>query len=144
MSNLNQPQDSVNNADREETLSVLFANMVIQQSNMVLLLLGKVPHPESGELRQDLDAAQMFIDQLEMIEVKTKGNLTKQEEQLLKQSLTSLRMAFVEAVDQQGVESRPASLAAAAAEPAQPSPAPGPVAPAPDDADSRKKFSKKY
>ncbi|MBI4324013.1 MAG: DUF1844 domain-containing protein [Chloroflexi bacterium] len=144
MSTLDQPPDPQKNAGREETLSVLFANMVIQQSNLALLLLGKVPHPESGELRQDLDAAQMLIDQLEMIEVKTKGNLNKQEEQLLKQSLTTLRMAFVEAVDQQGVEPRPAPPAAAAAEPAKSTPPSGPAAPSPAEADSRKKFSKKY
>ena len=81
MSNLNQPQDSVNNADREETLP--FSLPTWDPAATWSSCCGKGPHPESGELRQDLDAAQMFIDQLEMIEVKTKGNLTKQEEQLL-------------------------------------------------------------
>ena len=41
----------------------------------------------------------MFIDQLEMLEAKTKGNLNRQEDGLLKQALAALHMAFVEAVD---------------------------------------------
>src|ERR1051326_1082282 len=93
---------------REQLMSALFANLVMQQTNMALMLLGRMPHPESGERIQDLDAARTFIDQIEMIEVKTKGNLDKREEQLLKQSLTTLRMAFVEAV-----ESGPADAQAA-------------------------------
>src|SRR5580704_7780966 len=84
---------------REEYQSALFANMVIQQTNLAMLMLGKAPHPETGQLIQDLDTARMFIDQLEMLETKTKGNLNKQEEGLLKQALAALHMAFVEAVD---------------------------------------------
>src|SRR5215831_8383263 len=82
-----------------ETVSALFAQMIIQQANMAMLLLGQMPHPETGQTLRDLDAARMFIDQLEMIEVKTKGNLNREEEQLLQRSLTSLRLAFVEAVE---------------------------------------------
>ncbi len=84
---------------REELMSALFANMVVQQTNMTLVFLGKVPHPETGQPVQDLDAAQIFIDQLEMLAFKTRGNLGKDEDQLLQQSLMNLRMAFVEAVD---------------------------------------------
>src|SRR5437867_2283404 len=83
----------------EDRISALFANMVAQQTNMALMFLGRVPHPESGQPVRDLKAAQMFIDQLEMLEVKTKGNLDKQEAGFLKQNLTALRMAFVEAAD---------------------------------------------
>src|SRR5690242_3221752 len=93
------PEDALANASREEILSAMFANMVIQQSNMAMMLLGKVAHPETGQFLHDTDAARMFIDQLEMIEAKTKGNLSKQEEGLLKQALTTLHMAFVETID---------------------------------------------
>src|SRR6185503_17095533 len=87
------------NATREEIISALFANMIVQQANLAMMLLGKVPHPETGQHFRELDGAKLVIDQLEMLEVKTKGNLEKQEEALLKQSLTMLRMAFVEAVN---------------------------------------------
>jgi hypothetical protein len=86
----------------------------------------------------------MFIDQLEMLEVKTKGNLDKREEGLLKQSLTALRMAFVEAANQEPAPAAKKEAAPAAAAPeAAPQTGAEPAAPT-EDADSRKKFSKKY
>jgi len=137
-------------ASAEEMNSALFANMVVQQTNMALMFLGRVPHPESGEHIQDLDAARMFIDQLEMLEVKTKGNLDKHESTLLKQSLTALRMAFVEAANQKpapasGKEAAGASAAvsSAATQPTAPTTGAEPAAPA-EESESRKKFSKKY
>jgi hypothetical protein len=136
---------------REELMTALFANMVIQQTNMALMLLGKVPDPASGQTVEDLDAAQMFIDQLEMLEAKTKGNLDKREEALLKQSLTTVRMAFVETIER-GAGKSPAAKPgsppptgarqAAPAEPTKISPAETPVSP--EGPEARKKFTKKY
>ncbi|HTD67354.1 MAG TPA: DUF1844 domain-containing protein, partial [Candidatus Limnocylindria bacterium] len=83
----------------EEIMSALFGHMVIQNTNMALMFLGQVPHPQSGEVVQDLEAARMFIDQLEMLEAKTKGNLSREEEKILQQSLTHLRLTFVQAID---------------------------------------------
>src|SRR2546421_8267560 len=91
---------------REEIMSALFAQLVVQQSNMAMLLMGKVPHPQTGQTVRDIEAARLFIDQLEMLEAKTKGNLTKEEDHLLKQSLLSLRMAFVEAVESPEAEEK--------------------------------------
>ena len=87
------------NLSRDDMMSALFAQLVMQQANMAMMLLGKVAHPESGKTIKDIDAARLFIDQLEMLETKTKGNLSKDEAGLLKQSLMSLRLAFVEAVE---------------------------------------------
>ena len=122
----------------EEVLSMLFAEMVIQQTNMAMLFLGKMPHPQTGKTQQDLNAAKLFIDQLEMLEVKTKGNLSKEEEALLKQSLSHLRLSYVEAANKQGKSATPNETA--------------PIAPAaeskPEDQaaeeESRKRFTKKY
>ena len=142
-------KDAPANATPEETMSALFAGMVIQQTNLALMLLGKIPHPETGKTLQDIESAKMFIDQLEMIEVKTRGNLDRQEEKLLKQSLTALRLAFVEAIDNEPGQPQPAPSATASepvelAEPAKPSDPASQPAPPPSDEDSRKKFSKRY
>lgn len=148
----NEPAaDPMANASREEIISALFANLVVQQTNMAFMFLGRVPHPETGEVVQDFESAKFFIDQLEMIEAKTKGNLDKREEGLLKQSLTGLRMAFVEAIDgkkggaplQQPTATPPISEASKPAEAAQPTPPTSEAKPAVED-ESRKKFSKKY
>ena len=121
-----------------EMLSELFAQLVLQQANMATMLLGKVAHPETGEVIKDIDAARLFIDQLAMLETKTKGNLSKDEAHLLKQTLMSLRLAFVEAVENQDSKPQPAASAAATPAAADAPPQPG----APEE--HPKKFSKKY
>jgi hypothetical protein len=130
----------------EEIRSALFAHMVMQQSSMAMMLMGKTAHPETGQIVRDLEAAKFFIDQLEMLEFKTKGNLNQEEAVLLKQSLMSLRMAFVESVDTPPPpsESRaepgtPPAGTGPTGEPAQPAAA----AVAGED-EHRKKFTKKY
>ncbi len=130
---------------REEMMSALFAHMVMQQSNIAMMMLGKVAHPETGKTMQDLEGAKLFIDQLEMLQAKTKGNLSKEEEKLLQQSLMGLRLAFVEAVNTapaEGSKSRPAPESSAKeAAPTDPSAA-AEAAPAAEE--THKKFSKKY
>lgn len=146
-------EDALDNASREEILAALFANMVIQQTNMAMMLMGKAPHPETGQTIKDLESARMFIDQLEMLEAKTKGNLNKQEEGLLKQALAAVHMTFVEAMDEESGAGRMPSPGASTGPAQRPSPAPEakssaappPVEPPSAGADeSRKKFSKKY
>ncbi len=127
------------NITREEHLSAVFATMVMQLTNMAAMFMGKVPHPETKKPMVDLESAQIFIDQLEMIEAKTKGNLSEEEQHILKQGLTMVRMAFVEAVEaaEKGgpKEQKEAPAAAAPSEPAEK---------AADPEDPRKKFTKKY
>jgi hypothetical protein len=152
MNNSTSAPDPGAAAGREQTISAMFAHLIMQHTNMALIFLGQVPHPQTGKTAQDLEHARFFIDQLEMLEVKTKGNLDKQEEAILKQSLTSLRLAFVEAVNhpQAAPSPAPAEQPPAApvtdeqetpvAEPALPGEKPPPAA----ETASRKKFSKKY
>lgn len=146
MTPTNPPTDAHPNASRDEIMAAHFASMVMQNAQMALMLLGQMPHPETGQTVTDLEGARMFIDQLEMLEVKTKGNLSKDEEQLLKQSLIGTRMAFVDAIEQQekGAKAPAAPAPAVAAESAAPTPALETPAAAPTDDESRKKFSKKY
>jgi hypothetical protein len=132
----------------DEMKSALFAHLVMQQSSMAMMLLGKAAHPETGQIVRDLEAAKLFIDQLEMLEHKTKGNLNQEEAALLKQSLMSLRMAFVESVESPppAAQSRPGQEPTAAegspvAEPKQPA---GAAASPSSDEEQRKKFTKKY
>jgi hypothetical protein len=134
-SQISEPEHA--GASREDKVSMSFAQLVMQQANMASMFLGKVPHPETGQAIKDLDAARMFIDQLEMLEAKTKGNLNKDEASLLKQSLMSLRMAFVDVAE---TPAQPqAQTGAAPAEPASVG-----AASVPEEEEHRKKFTKKY
>ena len=131
-----------------EMRSALFAHLVMQQSSMAMMLLGKTAHPETGQIVRDLEGAKFFIDLLEMLEAKTKGNLDPEEIALLKQSLMSLRMAFVESVDAPPppaeacpAQETPPAGAAQAGEPDKPAAASTTAA---VEDEHRKKFSKKY
>ena len=130
------PSQDLGPISREEMMSALFAQLVVQQSNMAMLLMGKVPHPHTDQTVRDIEAARLFIDQLEMLEAKTKGNLTKEEDQLLKQSLMALRMAFVEAMESPEPEGKKAEV------PPENKIEAG--AQAATDEESKKKFTKKY
>lgn len=146
MSDSTFSQAGQTDADRAELLSMIFAQMIMQQSQMAMMLLGKVPHPQSGETVRDIEGARMFIDQLEMIEAKTKGNLSREEDMLLKQTLMSLRLAFVEAVESPAKEEGKTIATPAAGAATAPAPAPeasSALPPVPDE-DGKKKFSKKY
>src|SRR5947209_4588429 len=140
-------EQNAGTAERLDTFAAPFAQLVMQQSNMALMLLGKVAHPETGQVVKDVEAARLFIDQLEMLETKTKGNLNKEETALLKQSLMTLRLAFVDAVEApapsaSGQREKSSSPAAAQATPQEkPAIERGPGAT--DDEEHRKKFTKK-
>ena len=53
-------------------------------------------HEEGGQPRVDLIGARQTIDTLSLLQEKTKGNLTKTEENFLQNCLYELRMAYVE------------------------------------------------
>jgi hypothetical protein len=74
------------------TLAVLLTTLATQ----ALVALGQIPHPVSGKPELRLDEARHFIDTLEMLEAKTKGNRTPEETQLLDNLLHELRLGYVE------------------------------------------------
>jgi len=143
------PQSS-DAAAGDDLQTALFLDLVAQHAEMALMFLGRVPHPQTGEKVQDLETARLFISQLEMIEAKTKGNLSPREAALLKQGLMATRMAFVEVVEARATKPD-AGKEPSAGQPEQPPPSPSTEAsaqgqenPPPDDDEDRKKFVKKY
>ncbi len=146
-------------AANPEHHAALFVRLVLQLADLAMVMMGRVPNPQTGQTQRDFEAAQMFIDQLEMLEVKTRGNLLPEESRLLRETLMQLRLAFVEAVEEgpSSTETRSASHT-----PSTASPQPGPAAPATAGAssapqqptqasetqqaetESRRRFFKKY
>jgi len=74
-----------------------FVQFIMVQAQNILYVLGKIPGPDGASPPPNLEAAKMLIDQLEIIEIKTEGNLSPQESQILSDTLQEIRMAFVEA-----------------------------------------------
>ncbi|MCD6049296.1 MAG: hypothetical protein K0Q55_699 [Verrucomicrobia bacterium] len=93
--------ESLDQASRDEIMSHLFTGLVLQHSQLAMMMLGRVADPDSGVTPpKDLESAKMFIDLLEMLEFKTRGNLTADEAKLLKEHLTLTREAFAEELDE--------------------------------------------
>jgi len=76
--------------------SIDFATFVLSLSHSVLMHLGEAPDPVTSAIERNLPLARQTIDLLGLLEEKTKGNLTGDEERLLTQVLFDLRMRFVE------------------------------------------------
>jgi hypothetical protein len=74
-----------------------FGMFVMSLASSVLVHLGEMSHPESGQPDPNVPLAKQTIDILGMLREKTRGNLTQEEAQLLDNLLYDLRMKYVDA-----------------------------------------------
>lgn len=72
-----------------------FATFVFSLNSAVLVHLGVIEDPASGQPAKNLPLAKQTIDILGMLEEKTRGNLTSDEENMLKNILYDLRIRYV-------------------------------------------------
>jgi len=72
-----------------------FPTFIISLNASALVNLGAIEDPASGKKVKDLPIAKQTIDILSMLEEKTRGNLTEEEEQILKNILYDLRIIYV-------------------------------------------------
>ena len=72
-----------------------FAAMVSMLTTQALFALGLLQVKGQEKREPDLEMAKYNIDMLETLEEKTKGNLTKEEETVLANTLSELRMGYV-------------------------------------------------
>jgi hypothetical protein len=132
-------------------LSQRFIEFVMMHAQNAALFLGQIPNPKTGEGEVNLELAKMFIDQLAMIQEKTRGNLTNEESTVLRNALSNLQMVYVEVAretpkgaaqpeptEQPAPEQKPSSPPAASSETAPP------VTSTDSESESKKKFTKSY
>ena len=137
-------------------LSQRFIEFVMMHAQNAALFLGQIPNPKTGEGEVNLDLAKMFIDQLAMIQEKTRGNLTNEESTVLRNALSNLQMVYVEVAretprgaaqpatakpeptEQPAPEQKPSPPSAASSETAPP------VTSTESESESKKKFTKSY
>ena len=127
-------------------LSQRFIEFVMMHAQNAALFLGQIPNPKTGQGEVNLELAKMFIDQLAMIQEKTRGNLTTDESTVLKNTLSNLQMIYVEvARSPQGTTSKPSPPEpppeGSTSTPEQPPIAPETPSP---EGESKKKFTKSY
>jgi Domain of unknown function (DUF1844) len=101
-------------------LSQRFIEFVMMHAQNAALFLGQIPNPKTGEGEVNLELAKMFIDQLAMIQEKTRGNLTNEETTVLRNTLSNLQMVYVEVARQAPKGTTPSTPP----EPEEPAPSP--------------------
>jgi len=74
-----------------------FTTFVFSLGSSALMAMGDAPHPETGQSMENLALAKETIDLLAMLQEKTKGNLSPEEDRFLGALLYDLRLRFVDA-----------------------------------------------
>jgi len=72
-----------------------FATFIFSLNSSGLVHLGMLEDPAAGKKSKNLTMAKQTIDILGMLEEKTRGNLSKDEESMLKNILYDLRILYV-------------------------------------------------
>jgi len=91
----------VENMDQEELTKRQFIGFVSLLANSAMQQLGKLINPVTGKTEQSLEGARATIEMLKMLQVKTKGNLSKDEQQVLDTSLSNVQLNYVDEVKRQ-------------------------------------------
>jgi len=88
--------------DHPSRQAALFLQLVLGLQQAGMVALGKLMHPVSREVEASLDAARDTIDTLAALEARTRGNLEPDEQRLLQQALTELRLNYVDEMNKAG------------------------------------------
>ena len=126
----------VQNSQQSGEMTRRFIEFVLMQAQQIALLLGQIPGPDGKPMEPNLPVARIFIDQLEMIREKTRGNLSKEEEDVLTKVLADLQLAFVEAGNMGAAAASTPAAKVPQAETKTEEPA--------EEDDGKKKFTKSY
>lgn len=86
----------------EPSMQVFLAGLYTQ----TLIALGAVENPITGNKQENTAEAAYLIDTIAMLQEKTKGNLTKEEDSYVQNILTDLRMRYVSTAEQAGQEDK--------------------------------------
>ena len=76
---------------------VNFNSLIFSLSSSVLLHIGEIADPNTGEKKKDLPLAKHAIDTIALLKEKTEGNLTEEEGKFIDTILTDLRWRYVKA-----------------------------------------------
>lgn len=82
-------------AETNPAAPIDFTTFVLSLASSAFVHLGDAPHPESQKLEANLPLAKQTIDILGMLQEKTQGNLTPDEERFLRALLSDLRLRYV-------------------------------------------------
>ncbi|MCK4594626.1 DUF1844 domain-containing protein [bacterium] len=83
----------------EKRHSANFLGLVYSLYQSAMIQMGKLANPTTGEVQRDIEAARASIDLLDTLSYRTRGNLAEDEDRMIKNMLTELRLNFVDEVE---------------------------------------------
>ena len=90
------PSDQENLKTKQAQMpEINFSTFIFSLNSSALVHLGVVEDPATGKKEKNIPFAKQTIDILGILEQKTRGNLTDDEEKLLKNLLHDLRLMYV-------------------------------------------------
>ena len=75
--------------------SELFKSLILNFQMSAMMGMGKIINPVTQKAERKMNEAKFSIDMLNMLAEKTKGNLNDADDRLLKQTLTDLRLNYI-------------------------------------------------
>ena len=83
----------------EDNHPILFMQLVMQNQQIAMMAMGKIKNPVTDTIDRNLEYAKVSIDTLDMLQAKTKGNLSEYEEKFLTEALKDLKLNYVDEVE---------------------------------------------
>jgi hypothetical protein len=87
--------------DKNNSNELLFMQLVLQNQQLAMMSMGKLKNPVTDKIDRNLEFAKMSIDTLDMIAVKTKGNLSEYEDKFLNEVIKDLKLNYVDEVNKE-------------------------------------------
>lgn len=79
--------------------NILFMQLIIQNQQIAMMSMGKIKNPVTDKIERNLEHAKIYIDTLDMLLAKTKGNLSEYEDKFLAETLKDLKLNYVDEVE---------------------------------------------
>ena len=92
----NQKKPNGENLSTDQQQQLLFLMLVQQHEQIAMMGMGKVKNPATDKIERDLKSAKYAIDTLVMLEKFTEGNISGELKDYLQQTLTNLRLNYVD------------------------------------------------
>jgi hypothetical protein len=84
--------------ERQEMYAALFSQLVAMLHFAAMQQMGKIKNPMTEAIERNLEGARHTIDTIDMLQARTRGNLSPEEDQFLRHMLQELKLNYVDEV----------------------------------------------
>ncbi len=96
MSENNSMEFDASRLSGEQQNQLLFMMLVQQHQQIAMMGMGKIKNPATDKIERDMSSAKYAIDTLNMLKSYTQSNLSKELQDYLKQTISTLQLNYVD------------------------------------------------